>query len=308
MVATKAEAGAVWSAVTTGPAGARRRRGGGCRPDLAGRPAPGHPGPQRAADRRAGRLGGRATPARASPSRCSTPASTPPTRTWPAGSPRRATSPRRPTPDDTVGHGTHVASTIAGSGAASGGKYRGVAPDATLLFGKVCENDGCTDSAILAGMQWAAVEQHAAVVNMSLGGGDTPEVDPLEEAVETLTAQTGTLFVIAAGNDGVDGSVGSPGTADAALTVGAVDRDDELADFSSRGPRVGDDGAQAGHHRARRRTSSPPAPPTATRRPGGGRVRHPLRHLDGHPARRRRGGAARPAAPGLDGRAAQGAR
>ncbi|MGC4744373.1 S8 family serine peptidase [Micromonospora sp. DT201] len=143
---------------------------------------------------------------------------------------------------DTVGHGTHVASIIAGSGAASGGKYRGVAPDATLLAGKVCENQGCSDSAILAGMQWAAVDQQADVINMSLTGTDTPDVDPLEAAIESLTAQTGALFVISAGNDGSDGSVGSPGTADSALAVGAVDRDDVLADFSSRGPRVGDGG------------------------------------------------------------------
>ncbi|MCW3814923.1 S8 family serine peptidase [Micromonospora sp. DR5-3] len=144
--------------------------------------------------------------------------------------------------DDTVGHGTHVASIIAGSGAASGGKYRGVAPDATLLSGKVCEDYGCTESAILAGMEWAAAEKRATVVNMSLSGWDTPETDPLEQAVETLTAQHGTLFVVAAGNDGSDGSVGSPATADAALAVGAVDRNDELAVFSSRGPRVGDSG------------------------------------------------------------------
>ncbi|GAB3954000.1 S8 family serine peptidase [Micromonospora vulcania] len=143
---------------------------------------------------------------------------------------------------DTVGHGTHVASIIAGSGAASGGKYRGVAPDATLLAGKVCEDQGCSESAILAGMQWAAVDVHADVINMSLGGSDTPEVDPLEAAVESLTAQTGALFVISAGNAGTDGSVGSPSTANAALSVGAVDRDDALADFSSRGPRVGDGG------------------------------------------------------------------
>ncbi|MER7166872.1 S8 family serine peptidase [Micromonospora sp. NPDC000207] len=144
-------------------------------------------------------------------------------------------------PGDEVGHGTHVASTIAGSGAASDGRNRGVAPDATLISGKVCETNSCTESAILAGMQWAAQEKRATVVNLSLGGWDTPEIDPLEEAVETLTASTGTLFVIAAGNDGSDGSVGSPGSADSALTVGAVDRDDDLADFSSRGPRVGDD-------------------------------------------------------------------
>ncbi|MEU6075596.1 S8 family serine peptidase [Micromonospora sp. NPDC047074] len=143
---------------------------------------------------------------------------------------------------DTVGHGTHVASIIAGSGAASGGRHRGVAPDATLLDGKVCETYGCPESAILAGMQWAAVEQRADVINMSLGGGDTPEVDPLEEAVNTLTAQTGALFVISAGNSGRYDPVSSPSTADAALSVGAVDRDDNLADFSSRGPRVGDDG------------------------------------------------------------------
>ncbi|MET7951634.1 S8 family serine peptidase [Micromonospora sp. NPDC005324] len=88
---------------------------------------------------------------------------------------------------------------------------------------------GCPESAILAGMQWAAVDQHADVINMSLGGPNTPEIDPLEAAVDSLTAQTGALFVIAAGNVGSDGSVASPSTADAALSVGAVDRDDLLA-------------------------------------------------------------------------------
>jgi subtilisin family serine protease len=146
-----------------------------------------------------------------------------------------------PDPTDTFGHGTHVASIIAGTGAASGGKYTGVAPDATLYAGKVCVNNGCDDSAILAGMQWAAAEKHAKVINLSLGGGDAPDIDPLEEAVNTLTAQYGSLFVIAAGNSGPDdATVGSPGSADAALTVGAVDKDDQLAFFSSRGPRVGD--------------------------------------------------------------------
>ncbi|MGW6277884.1 S8 family serine peptidase [Kribbella sp. NPDC055071] len=144
-------------------------------------------------------------------------------------------------PDDEVGHGTHVASIIAGSGAASGGRYRGVAPDATLYAGKVCGVDDCPESSILAGMEWAATEVHATAVNLSVGGQDTAELDPLEQAVNRLTAQTGTLFVIAAGNDGPDaGTIESPGSADAALTVGAVDKQDKLADFSSRGPRIGD--------------------------------------------------------------------
>ncbi|WNV83777.1 S8 family serine peptidase [Umezawaea sp. Da 62-37] len=140
-------------------------------------------------------------------------------------------------PDNTdlVGHGTHVASTIASKGT----KYRGVAPDAKILDGKVCVTYGCAESWILNGMVWAA-EQDADVVNLSLGGGDSPDIDPLEEAVNTLSAQYGTLFVIAAGNSGAAETVGSPGSADAALTVGAVDRDDDIAPFSSRGPRTGD--------------------------------------------------------------------
>jgi subtilisin family serine protease len=142
---------------------------------------------------------------------------------------------------DFYGHGTHVASTIAGSGAASGGRYRGVAPGATLLNGKVCTAKGCPESAILAGMQWAATHG-ADVVNMSLGGGDSPEVDPLEQAVTDLTAGYGVLFVIAAGNQGGDFSVSSPASADAALAVGAVDKQDNIASFSSKGPRIGDAG------------------------------------------------------------------
>ncbi|GAA1658447.1 S8 family serine peptidase [Actinoplanes couchii] len=146
-----------------------------------------------------------------------------------------------PTVDDVYGHGTHVASIVAGTGAASSGAYRGVAPGARLVIGKVCEDRFCDDSAILAGMQWAA--PLAPVINMSLGGYDAPGIDPLEQAVEDLTAAHGTLFVVAAGNMGLDGdyTVASPGTADAALTVGAVDDEDQIAGFSSRGPRLGDE-------------------------------------------------------------------
>ncbi|MBE1492431.1 S8 family serine peptidase [Plantactinospora soyae] len=140
---------------------------------------------------------------------------------------------------DLVGHGTHVASTVAGNGAASGGRNRGVAPDATLVNGKVCVDGGCMDSWILAGMQWAVTERQAKVVNLSLGGLDGPETDPLEQAVTELSARYGTLFVVAAGNFGADASVGSPASAPAALAVGAVDRSDALADFSSRGPAIG---------------------------------------------------------------------
>ncbi|WP_328847661.1 S8 family peptidase [Streptomyces sp. NBC_00258] len=144
---------------------------------------------------------------------------------------------------DKHGHGTHVASTAAGTGAASGGKYKGVAPGAKLLNGKVLNDSGSgDDSGIIAGMDWAA-EQGADVINLSLSSGDTPEVDPVEATVNKLSEEKGILFAIAAGNFGKRGgqSVGSPGSAAAALTVGAVDDNDKLADFSSTGP--GLDGA-----------------------------------------------------------------
>jgi subtilisin family serine protease len=143
---------------------------------------------------------------------------------------------------DLFGHGTHVASIIAGSGTASSDKYKGVAPGATLISAKVCLGNGsCQVSSIIEGIEWASGEQGAKVVNLSLGGPDSPGVDPLEQSINELTEQYGTLFVVAAGNFGSAGSVNSPSTADAALSVAAVDRNEAIAPFSSRGPR--EDGA-----------------------------------------------------------------
>lgn len=134
------------------------------------------------------------------------------------------------TTDDRVGHGTHVASTVTGDG-----KYKGIAPDAKLINGKVLgDYGGGRESDIIAGMEWAAAK--AEVINMSLGSSWPDEgTDPMSLALNRITEQTGALFVVAAGNSG--GAIGSPGSADAALTVGAVNRDDTLAEFSSRGPR-----------------------------------------------------------------------
>ncbi|AQW49196.1 S8 family peptidase [Streptomyces violaceusniger] len=148
-------------------------------------------------------------------------------------------------PDQTVtdghGHGTHVADTIAGGGAGSGGKYKGVAPGAKLLVGKVMNDAGEGYSSwIIEGMEWAA-SSGAKIISMSLGGPASGPSDPLSEAVDQLSASSGALFVIAAGNSGpFEGTVETPGIADSALTVGAVDKSDKWATFSSRGPRSGD--------------------------------------------------------------------
>ncbi|MFK0152430.1 S8 family peptidase [Streptomyces sp. NPDC090493] len=143
-----------------------------------------------------------------------------------------------PDTDDHQGHGTHVASIAAGTGAGSGGRYTGVAPGAKLLAGKVMNDGGSgDDSAIIAGMEWAA-DQGADIVNMSLGGTDTPGTDPLEAEVNKLSEEKGILFAIAAGNEGElgAGTVDSPSSAADALSVGAVDGKDKLAGFSSTGP------------------------------------------------------------------------
>ncbi|NUP03580.1 MAG: S8 family serine peptidase [Nonomuraea sp.] len=151
--------------------------------------------------------------------------------------------PDSPSVKDGHGHGTHVASTIAGSGAAADGTRKGVAPGARLVVGKVLDDAGSgLDSWIIEGMEWAATSG-AKVVSMSLGAGPSDGTDPISQAVDDLSTTTGTLFVIAAGNSGPGaGTVSMPGTAAAALTVAAVDKKDQLADFSGRGPRFGDSG------------------------------------------------------------------
>ncbi|MFJ3024799.1 S8 family serine peptidase [Streptomyces tendae] len=143
---------------------------------------------------------------------------------------------------DRHGHGTHVTSTVGGSGAASDGKEKGVAPGATLAVGKVLDDEGFgSESEIIAGMEWAARDVDADIVSMSLGSTEPSDgTDPMAEAVNTLSRETGALFVIAAGNTGAPSSIGSPGAADAALTVGAVDSADQAAWFTSAGPRYRD--------------------------------------------------------------------
>jgi subtilisin family serine protease len=140
---------------------------------------------------------------------------------------------------DKYGHGTHVASIVTGNNS----KYEGVAPDTRLLIGKVLDDSGSgTESGILAGMDWAA-HSSARIVNMSLGDSTPSDgTDLISQALNNLTAETGVLFVVASGNNGK--TPGTPAAAEAALTVGAVDHNDKLADFSSRGPRKGDNGVK----------------------------------------------------------------
>ncbi|MDI2132086.1 S8 family serine peptidase [Yinghuangia seranimata] len=135
---------------------------------------------------------------------------------------------------DEEGHGTHVLSTLAGSGAASGGQYKGVAPDADVVVGKVCVGVWCRESDTIDGSRWAIEPAHAQIVTMSLRFPMSPASQPIIDMVNTYSLW-GALFVVGAGNSG-PGTVGSPGGAAAALTVGATQGMSGVWQGSSRGP------------------------------------------------------------------------
>ena len=145
-------------------------------------------------------------------------------------------------PMDDNGHGTHVAGIIAGNEA----PVIGVAPEATLLAYKVLDDKGAgKESTVIAGLERAMdpdgngdPSDRADVVNMSLGGERSMD-DPLVAAVERASA-AGAVFCISAGNNFIQGSIGTPGIAPSAITVAAlVTGKDQRASFSSRGPVAG---------------------------------------------------------------------
>lgn len=140
-------------------------------------------------------------------------------------------------PMDDMGHGTHVADIAAGKGTP-----KGVAPDATLFAYKVCDSNGnCETSNILAAIERSIdpnqdkdFSDHMNVINISLGGEGNPE-DSQSTAVNNAV-KAGIVVVVSAGNSGPwENSIGSPGTAKDAITVGASDKNDKYASFSSRG-------------------------------------------------------------------------
>ncbi len=140
-------------------------------------------------------------------------------------------------PHDGHGHGTHVAGIVAGTGAASSGRYKGVAPGALLYSAKVLRTDGGgLTSTVIAGLEWA-VEQGVQVVNLSLGStGSSDGTDALSVTCDTVVGR-GIVVCVAAGNDGpAEYTIGSPGAARQPITVGACTPDGQVAGFSSRGP------------------------------------------------------------------------
>jgi serine protease AprX len=135
---------------------------------------------------------------------------------------------------DDFGHGTHVTGIIGGNGAASNGKYKGIAPEVSFIGIKVLGKDGSGSlDKILAGIDYAA-QSDASVISMSLGSSTHSQA--MDDAVHKAT-QAGKVVVVAAGNSGPGArTIGCPADAPDALTVGATDKSDAIASFSSRGP------------------------------------------------------------------------
>jgi len=140
---------------------------------------------------------------------------------------------------DDNGHGTHVSGIVLGSGAKSNGKYVGVAPEAHLYTAKVLDaRGGGTMSGVMAGIEWAVLEQHVQVINLSLGSDTSCDgTDALSTLCDEAVTQSGVVMCVAAGNAGpASRTVGSPGCARFVITVGAINDSDQIASFSSRGP------------------------------------------------------------------------
>lgn len=160
----------------------------------------------------------------------------------------------RASPYDDHGHGTHVTNIAAGDGvggSADAARYRGVAPGAPVYAVKALDHNGSgTESQIMEGIEWCGNQPGVRVLSMSLGtsvGSDG--LDAMSQAVNNVVLTKGKVAVVAAGNSGdAPESVGSPGAAEQAITVGSAAEHSapegatrhshgiHLNAFSSRGP------------------------------------------------------------------------
>ncbi len=119
-------------------------------------------------------------------------------------------------------HGTHVAGTIAGQ-SRNNSQYalRGVAPEVQLYAYRVLGPYGGTDEAVLAGIE-QSYKDGCKVINLSLGMNLNDSLSSNAVAINNIT-DLGVTAVIAAGNAGPGvGTVGTPGAAAKAITVGAI--------------------------------------------------------------------------------------
>lgn len=145
---------------------------------------------------------------------------------------------------DDNGHGTHVSSIAAGSGDGNPA-YKGVAYGAALVGIKVLDSNGSgLMSTVTAGIDWAIQNKdvyNIRVINLSLGTSTSSDGTDSTSLAVNNAAANGIAVAVAAGNSGpAKYTIGSPGAAADAITVGAMadvgELGFDLANFSSRGP------------------------------------------------------------------------
>ena len=144
---------------------------------------------------------------------------------------------------DDQGHGTHCAGITAGTGAPDF-QYIGVAPKAQLVGVKVLDSGGSGSFAtVMAGMEWTVEKRHVfniRAASMSLGGPGAIEwTSSEEESVNRMgneMMREGVALFIAAGNSAFSAQIGTPGSAEDVITVGALDKNTAIAVYSSQGP------------------------------------------------------------------------
>ncbi|WP_323960529.1 S8 family serine peptidase [Arthrobacter sp. JZ12] len=144
-----------------------------------------------------------------------------------------------PTTADDHGHGTHVSGTIGGTGAASEGKFRGVAPASDIISFKLGSANVLAWWAIQS-YDWILTEgdeHNVRVVSNSWGGGGGSDYDP-EDPVNIATKaayDAGVVTVFAAGNSGSPNTMGRNSVSPYVVSVAAANKDFTLASFSSTG-------------------------------------------------------------------------
>ena len=146
-------------------------------------------------------------------------------------------------PYDDQGHGSHCAGITAGTGAPTF-EHIGVAPQAQLVGVKVLSAAGSGSFAqVMQGMQWTIDNRHKfniRAASMSLGGPGASEWTASEQDSTNRMAnemvRNGIALFIAAGNSAFSAQIGTPGSAEDVITVGALDKNTAIAIYSSQGP------------------------------------------------------------------------
>ena len=153
-------------------------------------------------------------------------------------------------PYDDNGHGTHISAIIGGSGAASDGRYQGIAPECSLISVKVLDDKGNGfASDVMAGLNWIRYHREELgirIVNISVGSFNKRGLSENSALVKAVNAawDDGLVVVVAAGNQGPKPmTITTPGISRKVITVGCSDDDKEvnvmgnkMVDYSGRGP------------------------------------------------------------------------